>query len=220
MAQSPHDSAARRHPVANVSLLHHHVHRPQRVAFLYRAALGGRPRVVHQCDGVSPPSSPWLTAADVDVPPRRLAALPRQHALPLDLRRQRRGSARPRALLRLLPALRRGRGAGPRVHQPDLEDPDHRRERRHRRRDGRLLRALSALARAGARAAVHHLGNRRGPRHLLPRPVVRDAVLQRRGSIADSPDSGGVAFWAHVAGFAAGSLAVLALRKPSNRHWA
>jgi membrane associated rhomboid family serine protease len=41
------------------------------------------------------------------------------------------------------------------------------------------------------------------------------------GSISDaSPDSGGVAFWAHIAGFAAGSLAVLALRKPSNRHWA
>ena len=41
------------------------------------------------------------------------------------------------------------------------------------------------------------------------------------GSISDaSPDSGGVAFWAHIAGFAAGSLAVLALRKPSGRHWA
>jgi membrane associated rhomboid family serine protease len=35
------------------------------------------------------------------------------------------------------------------------------------------------------------------------------------GSISDSPDSGGVAFWAHIAGFAAGSLAVVALRKPS-----
>ena len=41
------------------------------------------------------------------------------------------------------------------------------------------------------------------------------------GSIADSgPETGGVAFWAHIAGFAAGSLAVLALRKPSRRHWA
>ena len=42
------------------------------------------------------------------------------------------------------------------------------------------------------------------------------------GSIAADAgqQTGGVAFWAHVAGFAAGSAGVLALRKPSRGHWA
>ena len=32
--------------------------------------------------------------------------------------------------------------------------------------------------------------------------------------------TGGVAFWAHVAGFVAGALRVLVLRKPSRTRWA
>jgi membrane associated rhomboid family serine protease len=41
------------------------------------------------------------------------------------------------------------------------------------------------------------------------------------GSVAGSSvQSGGVAFWAHVAGFIAGVAAVLVLRKPSRTRWA
>jgi membrane associated rhomboid family serine protease len=33
-------------------------------------------------------------------------------------------------------------------------------------------------------------------------------------------ESGGVAFWAHVAGFLAGVAGVLVLRKPARKQWA
>ena len=41
------------------------------------------------------------------------------------------------------------------------------------------------------------------------------------GSITSGPtvQTGGVAFWAHVAGFATGMVAVLFLRKPARRQW-
>ena len=105
----------------------------------------------------------------VDVPARRLAALSRKHALPVDLRRQRRGSSWPCALRRLLSAVRRCRSGRACVHESHLEDSDDRRERRHCRCDGRLFRPVSELARAGARAALHHLGNHRSAGHSLPR---------------------------------------------------
>ena len=42
---------------------------------------------------------------------------------------------------------------------------------------------------------------------LLPRDLVPDAALQRRGlARRTTPPSGGVAFWAHIGGFAAGAL--------------
>ena len=75
-----------------------------------------RPRpaaVRRELYGVVPADSAWPSIADEHVPPRRLAALPREHALSLDLRRQRRGSARPRPLPALLSRLRRRRGARP-----------------------------------------------------------------------------------------------------------
>ena len=48
--------------------------------------------------GLVPAFFSWTGAADLDVRPRRADALRRQHALPLDLRRQRRGPDGPRAL--------------------------------------------------------------------------------------------------------------------------
>ena len=55
-----------------------------------------------------------LPVADyVDVPARRLGASAGQHVVPVDLRRQRRGPARPRAVSLLLPAVRRAGIIGP-----------------------------------------------------------------------------------------------------------
>ena len=66
-----------------------------------------------------------------------------------------------------------------RLHESDVDDSDDRRERRDRRRDGRVFRPVSAFARAGARAAVHHLGNHRSARDSVSRHLVPDAVLLR-----------------------------------------
>ena len=78
------------------------------------------------------------------VPARRLDAPARQHALPLDLRRQRRGSARP---LRVSWSSISAAAAPPRIGtgrgQRRIHDPDDWRQRRDRRRHGRVFRALS-----------------------------------------------------------------------------
>ena len=71
------------------------------------------------------------------------------------------GHAPVRRLLFLVRYRRRRRA---RLHEPDVEDSDDRRERRDRRSAWRIFRPLSALARAGAPAALHHLGSRRGAR--------------------------------------------------------
>ena len=84
------------------------------------------------------------------VPARRLHAPRRQHALPLDLRQQRRGFHGARALRDFLPAVRRGRGAGAGMAKPGLHHPHDRRQRRHFRRIGRLFTAVPARAGAGA----------------------------------------------------------------------
>ena len=52
---------------------------------------------------------------------------------------------------------------------------------------------------------------RRGAGRRVSGHLVRDAVLQRRASAG--AESGGVAFWAHVAGFLAGMIWVLVFRK-------
>src|SRR5256885_6536727 len=56
----------------------------------------------------------------VDVPPRQLDARHRAHLVPLDFRRQRRRSPRPRTLHRLLPALRDRAGARTHHDRPAL----------------------------------------------------------------------------------------------------
>ena len=98
-------------------------------------------------------------ALHLDVHARGLGPLARQHALPLDLREQRRGHARPRPLPRLLrPRRPRGdRGADVRhAHLRDAAgrgDPEPRRERGDLGRAGRLLRPRPAQQGADARAA-------------------------------------------------------------------
>ena len=84
----------------------------------------------------------WRSARLADahhlrLPPRRLLAPRRQHDLPVGVRRQRRGRARPLPLLRLLPALRGRRRLRLRPLRPDLAGAGDRRlgrDRRHRRR--------------------------------------------------------------------------------------
>ena len=101
---------------------------------------------------------------------------------------------------------------------PTSTIPDDWRERRDRRRDGRLFRAVSALARACARAAVHHLGDLEVPAIIFLGFWFLMQFFMASGS-RQSADTGGVAFWAHIAGFVAGMAAVLVLRKPSRNRW-
>ena len=105
-----------------------------------------------QLYGVVPADFAPATLDHLDVPARQLDARDRQHVVPVDLRRQRRGPARARPLHRLLSAVRHRGGARPDRAGSDVDAADGRRERRDRRRDGRVLRALSAVARADARS--------------------------------------------------------------------
>ena len=103
---------------------------------------------------------------------------------------------------------------------PDSYDADGRRKRRDRRRDGRVLRPLPALAHRHAAAALLLLPDHRGAGDLLPRHLVPDAVPQRRRLNRDrtgGEPAGGVAFWAHVAGFAAGFAGVFLFRRPERQ---
>ena len=63
--------------------------------------------------------------------------------------------------------------------------------------------------------------NHRGAGDHLSRHLVPDAVLQRRriDRGGRGVQTGGVAFWAHVAGFLAGMLACSRFRKPARSQW-
>jgi membrane associated rhomboid family serine protease len=90
------------------------------------------------------------------------------------------------------------------------------RQRRHRRRDGRVLRAVSALADPHADPTVHLLHADRGSAgHRVSWHLVRDPIPQRR--CLGRRESGGVAVWAHVAGFLAGAAWVLVFRARRTR---
>src|SRR5947208_1448332 len=129
-----------------------------------------------------------------DVPARGLAPRRRQHALPLDLRQQRRGRDGEGALLPLVPG-RRARGDRP----ADVRDaqvlggarrqhPERRRLRGDRRCARRLPRAAAAGARADGVLLHPHLpaGN---PCRPLLRGVFPLSALGRR--LGDPPPAGG-----------------------------
>ena len=107
------------------------------------------------------PASPQLVRpAELHVPARRLHAPVRQHALPLDLRRQRRAAPRGDPVPPRVPRDR-GRGdARARRRLRELRDASRRRLGRHLGRPGLLLRALPAQQRPHARlpAAVPDAG--------------------------------------------------------------
>ena len=130
--------------------------------------------------GLVPAAFSWVAVRDVDVPARRDSSRRRQHAVPVDLRRQRRGPHGPRAVPGVLPALRRGGGAGTDGDAAGFDCRDGRRQRRDRRRDGRVLRALPALAHRHPGADLLLFPAHRGAGDLLPRHVVPAAVRQRR----------------------------------------
>ena len=68
---------------------------------------------------------------------------------------------------------------------------------------------------------VHHLGNHRDSRDLLPGPLVRDAVLRRRGIDSPIAPTRAASPSGHTSPDSPPDRSpVLALRKPSNRHWA
>ena len=143
-----------------------------------------------------------------DVPARKLGSHPRQHALPGDLRQERRGRVRPPALPRLLlrrrlrrdddadrddAALRHGGGGA---------GPEAGRERRDRRRARRLLRALPDARVLGR--------GRRLPGQLpawffLGAGSCTSSSRQLR-PLRAAANGGGVAFFAHVGGFVFGAL--------------
>ena len=111
-----------------------------------------------------------------------LAAPPRKHAFSLDLRRQRRGRARPLPVSRLL--FRGGRVRDPSAGVPvaDFGDPESGRFGRDRGRPRGVLRVLPARPHRDRRPALHSLSRRRGSGGPLSPRVVRAAVLDGIGA--------------------------------------
>ena len=92
---------------------------------------------------------------------------------------------------RLLSLLRCGGCPRPGGDQSGIDDPDDWRERRDRRRHGRLFRHLPAFARTDdclSRVLPRH---DRNPRHLLPRHLVREGVVQWRRFARHAGDDAG-----------------------------
>ena len=152
--------------------------------------------------------------ADGDVHARKLGSPPRQHALPRDLREDRRGRVRPPPLSGLL----RGR----RLRSDGVADGDDpwlrlgrrracaaaRRERRHLGRARGVPRPLPPCADQDARARVLRADPGLGlPRRLVPVPAPRSA----RALVTASAEGNGVAFFAHVGGFVCGWVVARAL---------
>ena len=158
---------------------------------------------------------PLLVDADhVDVPARRLDAPGRQHALPLDLRRQPRARRWARRASSLLPRLRH-RG-GPRAHpvRRRLRRAERRRVGRDQRRARRLPAALPAEPRPGADPRRRRVGaGDRGARHLDRDPAGQRHRLDR----ANTSEGGGVAYMAHIGGFVAGMALVKLFATGSSR---
>src|SRR5262249_23082571 len=122
----------------------------------------------------------------------------REHALPLDLRRQRGGRARALPLPRLLPRVRRLRDTLASRVRAALGGPEPRGVRRDRRRSRRVLPPLPARADRHARPAVLPLPARRDPRLALPPLLVPHAVLD--GRVVDRPRAAGCAGRGRVVG--------------------
>src|SRR2546427_4568703 len=129
-------------------------------------------------------------AGDVLVPARWLAPSARQHALSVDLRRQRRRPDGPWRLSDLLPAGRRRFSPDTRVCQPGVDASAHRRQRRHRGRAGCLLGPLSpcAYSIAGLHWFLFHHGRDSGNR--VPPAVVSYAVFLWTGIHRDRRGGG------------------------------
>src|SRR3954452_15058041 len=192
---SSHDPALRRHPRAELPLRQRRAHPRElrRVAALRAAAprLVRVPRVVLPVHGDR--RLPWPRAVGRElvhrhVHARQLGAHPRQHAVPGDLRQERRGRLRPRPLPRVLRRrrLRRLDDAGARHaarrHRGRRARADARGERRDRGRARRLLRGLSALARAHARLRVPRPDPGVGvPGRLVPLPARRGRLRPHVG---------------------------------------
>ena len=124
------------------------------------------------------------------VPARELGPRARQHALSLDLRRQRRGRDGAPALPRLLPARGRLRGRRPDADGPDVHGADGRRVGRHLRGARRVRLSLSALVHLRAQSDLPPLVLLRigpasagvaGDRRVLHRQPLRRADEQRAG---------------------------------------
>ena len=161
--------------------------------------MGSRPARIH--DGhrsaARHPRAVLDHDADVDVPSRRLDAPRRQHALPLDLRRQPGKGDGPPVSPLLFDLRRRGRrGAHP--VQSELGGSDRGGVGRDQRRPRRLSRALPTQPRMLPRGGVAHVP--------APRPRFLDSIqfINGVGSVVNTPETGGVAYLAHIGGFVAG----------------
>ena len=150
------------------------------LVFLYQFSLGPAVNQFVLAFGLVPAYFSWVNVVHVDVPPRRLPARGRQHALSLDLRRQRRGPHGTRAVSGVLPALRHGGGPRANADGSRLRRPDGRRQRRGCGRHGRLLRALPAFAHRHAAALFIFIQIIEVPAIFFLGHLVRDAVAERR----------------------------------------
>ena len=176
------------------------------------------PRELHatrasSCDALRRRRRPsrWLTVVHLDVHARRPAAPRRQHAVPVDLRQQRRGLDGPREVHRLLPARRAGgaRRCRPRSTRTPRSRPSAPRARSRRVLGGYLL---LYPARPGRHAHLHRLllHDHRAARAAGPRLLVRAAGRCSATSTSSTRrgEGGGVAYFAHIGGFVFGLLAI------------
>src|SRR5207248_1153549 len=171
--------AARQHPVRDASHGHLADHRRQPFGILLgavrsgRAALDARSSAVHRRSGRERGDRRHR-----HVPARRMAARPGEHALPVDLRRQRRGPPRPRPVCAPLLRGRDRGGAGAGSDRAGFTDPDARRLGRDRRRARRVSRPVPARVGLHLDSAVpRHRADSRGG---LARPLVPAAAHERR----------------------------------------
>src|SRR5450830_477268 len=123
---------------------------------------------------------------DIDVHPRQLGPYSGQHAVPVDLWQQHRGSSRPQQIPAVLSGRRRGSRSGPTAFRTHLPGPYHRGERCHRRRHGSLFLPVSQSQ--GSDPGLFHFYHNRAsacldlPRHLVPDAAVREYVRCSSGS--------------------------------------
>ncbi len=157
---------------------------PHRQARRVRSRRHGRPDLVLGAGFRHPRAGDGIPAEErvardllFDVPARVDPARARQHVVLMDLRQQRRGSARPGLVPRAL-SRRRSRGvARPRGRQSELRGTVPRRVGRDRRDIGRLHRVVPARPRAHDRADLLHSVAVPPAGRNRPGPVVRAAVL-------------------------------------------
>ena len=182
------------------------------------ASFGVTPRELFGSDFLAPQDSAWpVDGLDIGEPTTLLTYmffhadvfhLARQHAVPLGVRRQRRGRHGPRALPRLLPGLRRVRRPVSRGGcMPDSDLPLI-------GASGAVAGVIAAYLMLHPRVSVWVLAFKVIPLRITAGLVLGsvDRVLQV--VMVAMPRPGPVAWWAHIGGLIAGAVLIVFMRRP------